>query len=136
MKIILVICLISSIFSAVEFDLEQIRNDLLDRHNYYRESPSIPSSPVSIPYVPTPPPTRIPEIDPNPITKEILPRPEIPPLPKPETPTPPPNQLPEIPGFIYAPDQAPLQDPYPITKEIFPRPEKPPLPKPEPPKLP
>ena len=36
MKSFLLICLIASIFSTVVFDMEQVRKDLLDRHNYYR----------------------------------------------------------------------------------------------------
>ena len=36
MKSFLLICLIATIFSTVVFDMEQVRKDLLDRHNYYR----------------------------------------------------------------------------------------------------
>ena len=36
MKALLILCLISSIFSREDFDLETVRNDLRDRHNLYR----------------------------------------------------------------------------------------------------
>lgn len=59
MKIILVISLISTIISTVDFDLEQVRKDLLDRHNYYRAikprfdplpKPELPISPQPLPF--------------------------------------------------------------------------------------
>ena len=42
MRTLLLICLISAIFSAVTFDLEQVRKDLLTRHNYYRAKHQAP----------------------------------------------------------------------------------------------
>ena len=50
MKIALIITLISTIISIVDFDLEQVRNDLVERHNYYRaakvRSPSKHTRPI------------------------------------------------------------------------------------------
>ena len=43
MKSFLLICLISTIFSTVVFDLEQVRKDLLDRHNLYRAKHQAPN---------------------------------------------------------------------------------------------
>ena len=36
MLALLLLCLISSIFNKEDFDLEEVRNDLRDRHNFYR----------------------------------------------------------------------------------------------------
>ena len=43
MKSFLLICLFATIFSKVVYDLEQVRKDLLDRHNYYRAKHQAPN---------------------------------------------------------------------------------------------
>ena len=43
MKSFLLICLISTMFSKVVFDLETVRKDLLDRHNLYRAKHQAPN---------------------------------------------------------------------------------------------
>ena len=43
MKSVILICLISIVFSKVEFDLETVRKDLLNRHNLYRSKHQAPN---------------------------------------------------------------------------------------------
>ena len=109
MKIILVISLISAIFNTVDCDLEQVRKDLLDRHNYYRENQHLAFA-VGGKGI------RVVVGQPNDVLGTLayapkqspLPKPELPPSPKPNSPLPKPP-LQKSPGFIYYPDQAQLQ---------------------------
>ena len=104
MKIILVISLISAIFSNVDFDLEEVRKDLLDRHNYYRENQHLALAAVGGTGI------RVVVKPPNDVLEGLAYAPIQLPPPKPELPTSPSPLLPKSPGFIYAPDQPTLEE--------------------------
>ena len=128
MKIILVISLISAIISTVDFDLEQVRKDLLDRHNYYRENQhlSFAVGGTGIRVVVGPPNDVLEGLAYAP-KQSPPPKPELPPFTKTNSPVPKPS-LPKSPGFIYAPDQAQLQAK--LIAQPLDHPELPPVPQP------